>query len=213
MARAELRRLVNAAPLTAERLITALAEISRDAGINVSLGDGALYFRVAQPIEDAAQVSVEIAPEIIVAVADDWLDGALTWCCSALAPHLGCAAIIDGEVRRVHTEADLVATRGLLATAKRDLERREERVVAKRQGRTPNPPFAIAPVRALLHALARDGAIILVEGRDQGLAALEAFAEVPALLYEQMLDSSAIDEVFIDELEFIARWKSMLAKA
>jgi HSP90 family molecular chaperone len=168
---------------------------------------------VSLPIVDAAQVSLELSPDIIVAVSDDWMDGALTWCVSALAPRLECAAIIDGEVRKVTTEADLVATRAVLVTAKRDLEQREERTLAKRHGRATNPPFAIAPVRALLQELAREGAVVLVEGRDQGLAALEAFAEAPAQLYEQMLESSAIDEVFIDEKEFIARWRAMLSQS
>jgi hypothetical protein len=215
--RAELRRHPAAVHLSPTRLAAELATISSD-GVEVSLDEpaGRIRARIALDRADAFSFPIEVDPKGDYAIARvvQPHDAIVNWTFVELGRRLDCDVLID-EVVAAHVE-DEAAARVLLGSAISDIQDYERRVLEERD-RVPTiedllaaaPPVKQTPVRALIEALAAKGEIVLVDGHEQSLGVFEELVDKPDELYEALLDSPAVDEIFLDDAQFKKRWKKL----
>ncbi len=211
--RAELRRRPSGAQLSTTRLAAELVTISRD-GIEVSFDEtGKVRARMAVDREDALSFPVDISPDGDQAVARvvQPYDAIVNWSFLELGHRLDCDVRIDGAPAAGGD--DEAARRVLLASAISDIQDYERKLLEDRGGAvdalraaTPTKP---TPVRGLIEALAAKGEIVLVAGQEGSLGVFEELIDKPDELYEALLDSPAIDEIFLDEAQFKKRWKKL----
>ncbi|MBS1117931.1 MAG: hypothetical protein H6Q90_159 [Deltaproteobacteria bacterium] len=217
--RAELRRRPSGVHFTATRIAAELATISRD-GIEVSFEDGRIRARIALDRDDAFSFPVEVGEEgdHVVARVVPPHDAIVNWSFLELGRALACDVLID-DALVIHGD-DAAARRVVLGSAISDIQDFERRVLEQRAS-VPSldalraaavatvGPVKSTPVRALIEALAAKGELVLVEGHEASLGAFEELADKPAELYEALLDSPAVDEIFLDEDQFTKRWRKL----
>jgi hypothetical protein len=202
--RAELRRRSGGAELSAGRLARAVEAISRD-GVLFSFDATAscVRVRIAVSEADAVTIPVELLDGDRLVTAGASTDGPLTtWCFAAIGRVLDCDVFIEGE-RSANANGDLEANvlvrEMLFRAARTDVADAEERLLEDRLLNGSAPPRDRAPVRAFLRDLVEDGNLVLAPGPARALAALEALIDAPRELYAALLDSPAVDELFLDE--------------
>ncbi len=213
--RAALRRRPTTAHFSGTRLAAELATISRD-GVEVSFDGPAacIRARIAVERDDALSFPVEVTAdgEQVTAQVVGPYDAIVNWSFLELGRALDADVLIDGALA-AHPEDD-GARRVLLGSAISDIQDFERRLLDDRASsveslRAAAPATPSKPVRALIDALAEKGEIVLVDGHDQSLNVFEEMVDKPDELYEALLDSPAVDEIFLDEAQFKKRWKKL----
>lgn len=211
--RAELRRRPGGAAFSATRIAAELATISRD-GIEVSFDEptGMIHARIALDREDAFGFPVEVNEDRVIAHVVGRADAIVNWSFLELGRRLECDVLIDHALAvDGDSEADQLARRVVLGSALSDVQDFERQALEERGPAAPTPAAGrIASVRAFLEALADAGDLELAEGHERSLGVFEDFVDKPDDLYTALLDSPAVDEIFLDEAEFKKRWRAAL---
>jgi hypothetical protein len=204
-ARAELRRRPDGVALSATRVAAELATISRD-GLEVSLDGSMIRARIALERAEAFGFPIEVHEDRVVGRVVPPFDAIVNWTFLELGRRLHCDVLIDDQLA---TGDDELAKRVVLGSALSDVQDFERRALVEDKPAI-EKPARIASVRAFIEALAEDGDLEIAEGHDRSLGVFEDYVDKPDELYTALLDSPAVDEIFLDEAEFKKRWRKVL---
>ena len=177
------------AALDTRNLREALRTVSARDGVQLHLTDeGTIAFGLGgSPLDRRAlALDLELKKGSITLSVQDDLAPLASWLGGALVGALGC------------TSEDPAATPSSLASVQELLERHEEEA-----GDGVIPTHADPRVEAVLQ-LVRLGRIAIVPGGEVELAELVQAHRRPDRLYELLLDSDAVDDLFLSQSEFVA---------
>jgi hypothetical protein len=208
-----LRPMPGGPTLTKARIAGALLAISTETGLRFLLAPTATAIHVRARLRDddelGASVSVHFASNgSKVTGTTRGAGGALlSYCFGAIAIELGCELFDPQEGATIRAGGD----ERLLDAAKQVVADHEESVLADRSydgGEGAGEGDARdGEVARFLAQLAADEKVLLSPGKSDELEELEALADDPEQLYERLLDSPAVEEVFLGEREFLGAFR------
>jgi hypothetical protein len=208
-----LRRRADGAPLTPKNVELAFAEISRASELRVALAANVVRFRIALDEDDPEVAAIRIA----FSRSGDALSGSasgrgaplLYWSFHRLAAQLGCeledpqaddaGGVVTPDADRYFAEA-----RALIAGHEEDVMqgREEEDEVEGDEEEEDDDDGEEDQIRAFVGDLVRTGKVLLVSDEAAEYAVWSGMMEDPEALYEAIIESDAVDEVFLSESEF-----------
>lgn len=204
-------RPASGASLTKRALREALEQLSRQSPIKLSLGKkgDTLLCRIdlAEGDPALAALRVSITPRRIQGETKGGAAALLYWCFHGLAAQMSCD-LVDPQEDAGKPVSPSPAR--FFEEASRVVREHEQEIVAERPHAGEPAAGASRTVAAFLAELVRTGALVLASRDVSAFEGLRHLDGDPEDLYEELLDSEAVEELFLSGREFEAQLKAFL---